>query len=106
LFTLWSSSISLYQNDYLSPVLYLVECPVSGKIPIYYLKELLIYTKPQECRDKYNRVYTLLGLLKDDTYNIPVDYNCTIGNLYIQMLRTIFIFDRSLFQLPIKLELL
>jgi hypothetical protein len=106
LFTLWSSSISLSQNDYLSPVLNLVQRPVSGKIPIYHLRELLIHTKPQECGEKHDRVYALLGLLKDDTYNIPIDYDCTIGDLYAQVLRTMFIFDRGSFRLPMKLELL
>jgi hypothetical protein len=56
--------------------------------------------------DKHDRVYALLGLLKDDTYDIPIDYDCTIGDLYAQVLRTMFIFDRDSFQLPMKLELL
>lgn len=104
--TLWSSSVSLFATDYFSPVLNIVQRPVSGKIPSYYLRDLLIYTRPHECNEKHDKVYALLGLLKDDTYDIPIDYDCTLGDLYAQVLRTMFIFDRSSFNMPMKLELL
>ena len=90
--TLWSSSISLCENDFLSPVLHLVRrITTTDKEPAYQLRELLIHTKPQKCGIKHDRVYALLGLLEDGTYDIPVDYDCTINKLYRQVLKSIFV---------------
>jgi hypothetical protein len=105
--TLWSSAVSLCESDFLSPVLRLVRgITTTGKEPAYQLRQLLIRTKPQQCGDKHDRVYALLGLLEDGTYDIPVDYDCTINELYRQVLRSIFVIDRGSFLLPMKLEFL
>lgn len=105
--TLWGSSVSLCENDFLSPVLRLVQqVTTTGKKPAYHLRELLIHTKPQQCGDKHDRIYALLGLLEDGTYDIPVDYDCTINELYRRVLRSIFVFDGASFLMPMKLKLL
>ncbi|KAK7212619.1 hypothetical protein V2G26_019797 [Clonostachys chloroleuca] len=105
--TLWGSSVSLCEDDFLSPVLRLV-CQIArtGKKPAFHLRELLIHTKPQQCGDKHDRVYALLGLLENGTYDIPVDYECTMNELYRQVLRSIFVFDKGSYRLPMKLEFL
>lgn len=42
---------------------------VLRKMPLsYHLRELVIHTKSLKCEDKYDRVYALLGLLKDDAH--------------------------------------
>jgi hypothetical protein len=104
---LWSCDVSLHGNDLLSPILRLVpQTTAMGKKPAYHLRDLLIDTKPQQCGDRHDRVYALLGLLEDGTYDIPVDYECTMNELYRQVLRNIFVFDQDAYCMTMKLEFL
>jgi hypothetical protein len=107
LVAVYYSSGLLYGNDNYAPILQQIQWSWRGQErPYHHLRDLIIHSRHQECQLKHDKIYALLGLLNNEFHEIAVDYESPLSELYVQVLRSLFVFDRASFRLPIKLHLL